>query len=69
MNNYINYRTKMKNNEDINEDNSQNKNICYLIKNENNNDEDKNRGVYPAYKNLLKQLFNEFQMILNFSLL
>ena len=64
MNNYKIYPPKMKNNEDLDEDNSQSKSISYSKKDEKNNDkfndDKKNRGAYPVFTNQLKQLFNEF---------
>ena len=56
MNNYKIYQTKMKSNEEIDED----KKLKYPKKNEKNNEESKDEGAYPAFKNKIKQLFNEF---------
>ena len=50
----------MKNDENIDDDNSQNKKIKLPKINEKCNDENKNQAAYPAFKNQLKQLFNEF---------
>ena len=60
MNNYNTYNIKMKDNEDLNNSNSEDKKINrQKIDNKINND-NKNDGAYPAFKNKLKELFNEF---------
>jgi len=60
MNNYKIYSTKMKNNEDKDDDMSQNKKLNNPNKNEKINDEKQNLGAYPAFTNQIKRLFNEF---------
>ncbi len=47
----------MKNNEELDNDNSQNKSLNFKKINEKNNE---NKEAYPKFKNQIKQLFNEF---------
>jgi len=54
------YPLKMKNNEDIDDNNSQSKRINNPNLIEKNDNENNNSGAYPHFKNQLKQLFNEF---------
>ena len=60
MNNYKTYSSKMKNNEDIDSDMSQNNKIISSQKINEKINEGNEEGAYPHFKNQIKQLFNEF---------